>query len=381
MRGDILTAIGKELDQSSSAVHLRITRQQRQGDVWTVFVDAENSKHGLDETMEDSVAWWPGPPKGAADVLSVLPEEQQINLRFATTAPPGAGNPIFLYPPRYLEALRSVWSDQAWADRCLAWLDGIHASNNYIGANVPPTGFFSPTLRVKQAQAFDLLGFKAGFLWGPPGTGKTFTLGAMLAQYLAHFPTSRVLLLSTTNSATDQALASVDKALEKLEKHTPSARAIRRSCVRVGTHFVAANYTGREHLLPRVDESLIRQLVLLEAQSPDKANVQAYARWVQQQELLRKAIRLQSSELLAKARLSAMTTTRAAFTFEEVYKRFPYDLVVCDEASQIGLRTPWLWHRLGSEAFSRATRSNWHRSSNPITHLHSVGSASRCSPI
>jgi hypothetical protein len=349
MRSDILTAIGKELEQSSGAIPLRITRQQRLVDIWTVFVDTE-STHGLDETMEDSVAWWPGSPKGAADVLSVLPEEQQINLRFATAAPPGPGNTIFLHPPRYLEALRSVWSDQAWADRCLAWLDGILASNDYTRSNVPPTGIFSPTLRVKQAQAFDLLGFKAGFLWGPPGTGKTYTLGAMLAQYLSHFATSRVLLLSTTNSATDQALVSVDKALEKLEKHAPSAKAIRRSCIRVGTHFVASNYTGREHLLPRVDESQIQQLVALEAQRPEKANVQVYARWVQQQELLRKAIRQQSSELLAKARLAAMTTTRAAFTFEEVYKRFPYDLVVCDEASQIGLAHALALAPLGQRA-------------------------------
>ena len=85
MRSDILTAIGKELEQSSGAIPLRITRQQRLVDIWTVFVDTE-STHGLDETMEDSVAWWPGSPKGAADVLSVLPEEQQINLRFATAS-------------------------------------------------------------------------------------------------------------------------------------------------------------------------------------------------------------------------------------------------------------------------------------------------------
>lgn len=298
MQSEILTAIGLELDKSSRTIPLHITRQQREGDIWKVFVDTENSMHGLDETMEDSVAWWPGPPKGAADVLSVLPEEQQINLRFATTAPPGAGNTLFLYPPRYLEALQAVWSDQTWTNQCLAWLDSIHSANDYERSNVPHTGIFSPTLRAKQAQAFELLGFKVAFLWGPPGTGKTYTLGAILAQYLVQFPTTRILLLSTTNSATDQALVSVDKALERLENQTSSAKAVRRSCIRVGTHFVASNYTGREHLLPRVDESLIRQLVALEAQRPDKSDVQAYARWVQQQELLRKAIRQQSSELL-----------------------------------------------------------------------------------
>jgi len=43
------------------------------------------------------------------------------------------------------------------------------------------------------------------FIWGPPGTGKTTTLGHIVAELLAH--DQRVLITSTTNAAVDQVLA------------------------------------------------------------------------------------------------------------------------------------------------------------------------------
>ena len=43
-----------------------------------------------------------------------------------------------------------------------------------------------------------------GVLWGPPGTGKTQLLAAQVAQALADDPSERVLVVSTTNRATDE---------------------------------------------------------------------------------------------------------------------------------------------------------------------------------
>jgi len=105
-----------------------------------------------------------------------------------------------------------------------------------------------------------LLDREFGFLWGPPGTGKTYTLGAMLAHYLLPYSTGRILLLSTTNSAVDLALISVDKHLEKVAKADRSAALLRNRIKRIGYHFIASNYTGREHLLPAIDPELIKQI-------------------------------------------------------------------------------------------------------------------------
>lgn len=351
MRGEILSAIRDELSRSSRYIDFTVDQRWRDGNLWSIFVDlsVDNAK-GLDESYEGSVAWWLAEPRnGAADVLSVIPENQQINLRFATTNPPDNGGVLRLYPPRYLEALLEVWTSNANAEQSSVWLEGIRSQNVYDHGSVPPLGSFSSVVRKNQAQAFDLMGWKAGFLWGPPGTGKTFTLGAMLAQHLVTFPTAKILLLSTTNTATDQALVAVDKALERVGRSNAMAGEMRRLCKRVGQHFVASFYGGREHLLPVVDENLIRQLAQLEADRPDKSQLQAYANWKASEESLRAEVRRQAGQVLDKATLAAMTTTRAAFTFDQLLSRAPFDLIVFDEASQVSLAHALALSPLGNQ--------------------------------
>lgn len=53
------------------------------------------------------------------------------------------------------------------------------------------------------------------FIWGPPGTGKTTTLGYVIANYLLY--DKRVLFLSNTNRAVDVGVLSVIDALKSLD--------------------------------------------------------------------------------------------------------------------------------------------------------------------
>lgn len=332
---EILRALELELATGAQHIDFRVTRTEREGEIWIVYVDTQhNQRRGLDESLEGSAAWWPGPPNGSADVLSVLPETEQINLRFASAPPPGEGEIIRIYPPRYLEPLIECWRDQLWPNQCLSWLDSIREPDPHDPGQVPDWRPF-PWLRTRQREAFDLFGHRIGFLQGPPGTGKTTTLGAMLAQYLLHFPEARVLLLSTTNTAVDQVLIAVDKALEQLANS--AAAQTRRCLARVGNHFIAANYQGREHLLPVKDPQLIKQLSELETTRPDAENVAAYSHWKKAIEEVRQKLRSQTKEVIRRARLTAATTTRAVFDFKTLNELAPFDLVVFDEGSQVGL--------------------------------------------
>lgn len=54
-----------------------------------------------------------------------------------------------------------------------------------------------------------------GLVWGPPGTGKTWTLGNQVA-YAAE-PAKRVLVVSTTNDATDLVAAEIASALARMK--------------------------------------------------------------------------------------------------------------------------------------------------------------------
>lgn len=69
----------------------------------------------------------------------------------------------------------------------------------------------------------------------------------------------------------------------------------------------------------------------------DPSAVQAYNNWKLVVEQCGKAMSDHLKEFLATARLTAMTTTRAVFTLADLRSLPTYDLVVFDEASQVGI--------------------------------------------
>jgi hypothetical protein len=89
--------------------------------------------------------------------------------------------------------------------------------------------------------------------------------------------------------------------------------------------------------LPVQDTTLIRRLAALEALRPDPRDVQQYAQWKLDIEAVRQEIRRQAVDVLRQARLAALTTTRAVFTIDDIASLAPYDLLVFDEASQVGM--------------------------------------------
>jgi DNA replication ATP-dependent helicase Dna2 len=333
---DVICGLRAELAATSEFEEFVIRRVEHDGSVRKVFVKLDAASGRLDESLEGSETWWPGPPKGAADVLSVVAEEEQLNLRFVTAPLPGAGHRIRIYPPMYLQTLLALWERPGNAERFLDGWQTIHTANRRNPAEVLSPQHFS-WLRARQRQAFALPSWRTSFLWGPPGTGKTTTIGTLLATFLASHPAKRVLLLSTTNNAVDHALIAVDEALERMTPREPQPNALRKSCARIGNHFVAGNYHGREHLLPVKDVSLVHAMAALEAQMPDRDRVQEFEKWKAKAEGIRAKMRRQALDALKTSRLAAMTTTRAVFTHEELSSLGPYDLMVFDEASQVGL--------------------------------------------
>jgi hypothetical protein len=333
-QAEIESAIETELEYSSKGLPFRISGVEREGRVWKISVTPAGAKASLDESLEDARAWWPGKPNGSSTVLSVIPEQEQINLVSVSGGFPLPDGNLMLYPARYLEPLLALWQDEAVATSALHWLSTFAAENKQAEARPPESNWF-PELRPRQAQAFSLAGWRTGFLWGPPGTGKTVTIGCIVASHLLRHPQERVLILSTTNSAVDQVLVAVDKALQRIPNGAASE--LRKLCSRAGNRFVAGNYAHREHLLPVHDEVLVRQLAELEAHEPDRVNVTAYDSWKTSRNELREQIRRQAREELARSRVVAMTATRAVFTFQELREGMNFDWVVFDEASQVGL--------------------------------------------
>lgn len=348
---DVRSALNAELAATPEYYDFKVLHTERDGMLWRVtlepgYVFAEGQRPGaasaqalLDDSLDGASAWWGAPTKGGASVLAVVAEDDQLVLQNASGPPPPAGHLIRLYPTRFLNAVADAWYDTPWAEAALACLPDLSSPQPLQGSarGTPLTGDPFRWLRPAQRAALALTSQSSGFLWGPPGTGKTTTLGVLLAEYLDRHPAARVLLLSTTNQAVDQALLAVDKALQKGRREH-----LRGAVQRLGTRFDAAAYEGREHLIPTQDRDLITRLARAESQRPSVRDAAALKAWADRVAALRDELRASSLKVLQRCRLAAMTTTRAAFTLKTLRELStggepPFDLLVFDEASQVSL--------------------------------------------
>jgi hypothetical protein len=345
---DLRSALNAELSATPEYYDFKVLHAERDGPLWRVtlepgYVFAEGQRPGaasaqalLDDSLDGAAAWWGAPSKGGASVLAVLAEDDQLVLQNASSPPPPAGHLIRLYPPRFLNAVADAWYDTPWAEAALACLPDL-SNPQPLPSGAALTGEPFRWLRPAQRAALALTRHSCGFLWGPPGTGKTTVLGVLLAEYLERHPHARVLLLSTTNQAVDQAMLAVDKALQKGRREH-----LRGAVQRLGTRFDAAAYEGREHLIPTQDRDLITRLSRAEAARPSARDAAALKAWADRVAALRDELRSASLKVLQRCRLAGMTTTRAAFTLKTLRELSPngeppFDLLVFDEASQVSL--------------------------------------------
>lgn len=318
----------------------KVKGAKRNDDMWVVELDpetanADNGKRGvvLDDALEGARAWWPGTPPGKASVLAVMSEEGLVFLADANRPPPSPGQWLRFYMQDYLEILRDIWRRTDWAERSIACQQVLGRVRELEPLGITPRLF--PHLRAAQQQAFGLLGYETGFLWGPPGTGKTTTLGALIASCVVQKPDLRILLVGTTNQAVDQALVAADRSLEQLGEIGKPGR--KRLC-RFGSRFHAEYYKGRDHLIPIQDKSLLVELRRLELAKPDgDAAPEVLATWHRERERLKARIRAQMATLFGNRSVVAMTATRAAFALDDMSVQKQFDLLVFDEASQLGL--------------------------------------------
>lgn len=331
---EVADAIQGELDAQPDCIPFKVSSVRADGRWFVVSLQKVSKRaNTLDENFEGSDGWWPKPTKGSGRVLAVDVDENAVVLCDIDGPPPAVGEMLFLYPPRFLESLKIAWEEASWVTRINAWLTEALGRTQPSDSGVSLNAF--PWLRQGQKVTESLPGWPISFVWGPPGTGKTRTLGALVAAIVTQFPKSRVLLASTTNSATDQAMVAIDAALEEIGGGKLTTE--RQSCKRIGTQFVAHNYERRKHLLPQRDEKLLRELMAHNRNRPEQGDLIAMAAWKEKDEELRKRLRSESIEIISRSRVSALTTTRASFDLESLRTLPPFDFLVIDEASQVSL--------------------------------------------
>lgn len=192
------------------------------------------------------------------------------------------------------------------------------------------------------------------FIWGPPGTGKSYTLGHLAAEW--RMARKKVLVIAHTNAAVDVTTFAIDNAC--------NARGVPlrdTELIRYTRHLTnLAEYKKRPHLLAftnHLNDLLAKESVLRES----RANLQRKLAGLTEEDEARKELSLKIGEiertianlgesrqsevkrLLSEASIVCVSMTSCLFG--NLLGQFHFDAVMIDEASLIPLAVwPWLLH-------------------------------------
>ncbi|QDV10284.1 ATP-dependent RecD-like DNA helicase [Rosistilla oblonga] len=152
----------------------------------------------LTPEIDDSIVW-------TGELLEVDEAQGRIFVAVADPEHPPRRGSFYVRPFEFLQFLDRIFNGPEFCDaqsqlaeRLLAAQGNMHpqvAEANDVGL---------PSLVDWWQKSWSVL-------WGPPGTGKTYTTGQQVAAVL-NDPTERILVVSTTNRATDAAAISIGRA-------------------------------------------------------------------------------------------------------------------------------------------------------------------------
>lgn len=180
------------------------------------------------------------------------------------------------------------------------------------------------------------------FIWGPPGTGKTSTLGLTVAS-LVHAGES-VLVLAHSNTAVDTAMKSLAKHLYQ-SSYYKEGLILRFGIATPGTYEDTPNINIRG-IAEKQNPQLIQQIKKLETQRKKLTDLSRSPKLTSQQKIdlnkeiarireelqpLKDQLRKRESELVRKAMVVGCTLSKSAIA-EEIFQR-KFDAVIVDEAS------------------------------------------------
>ncbi|MBN73818.1 MAG: AAA family ATPase [Gimesia sp.] len=229
------------------------------------LVDNEDSPDFYHQNIahENEVLW-------SGEIVEV---DEQNNCLFITLEdpehPPQAGA-FFVRPFEFLSVLDAVYNEPAFEEIRTELPARLEATKGNIHPQI------AETCSEGLPHLNNLWNHSWSILWGPPGTGKTFTTGLQIASILGD-QSERILVVSTTNRATDAVALSIGNAVKELESPCLEKREILRIGKGASAHsFKESNleemFEGTESDLLSKVEKLTQELKSTES-SDDKAFV------------------------------------------------------------------------------------------------------------
>lgn len=232
-------------------------------------------KIGRDETHVFDSRLWSG------NILNVDEENRQIFIEIYKDTPPPRKGTFLVAPFDFLESIKNLFVAPKYkaiqpllAGRLTAAKTGADSFLVVTERQVDPE---KPLYSDSSAPTAGWWNHAWSIMWGPPGTGKTHTTGQLVAEILKADPEERILVISTTNLATDEVAIKIGKAaLDRDLPHIEDGRLLRLGKGATLSSFARA---GLEGMLVN-DKSLLEEKERLQGEldkSEDEAEKALFA--------------------------------------------------------------------------------------------------------
>jgi hypothetical protein len=282
------------------------------------------------EPVEDGLVTWQG------EVVEVDAAAGKIYVSLYDADKIPCRGSFFVRPFEFLETLHAIYREERFSDYQERLPSRLAASrgNQHPLVSPPPNSSLS--------HLDNLWRHGWGILWGPPGTGKTYTIGQQVAKSLTD-PTERILVVSTTNKATDGVALSIGRAAGSVE-------IAKKKILRIGKNADYNSFSAKklEAMLAGCEAELLYQMVELRSRLKRSQDHGERAKIRQQLQHLREAIRDRALEIfLSKdARVVVATAFRALTLLKEPgvsdlieEDQAPFTTVIIDEAGLLSRAT------------------------------------------
>jgi superfamily I DNA/RNA helicase len=230
------------------------------------LVDNEDSPDFYHQNIahENEVLW-------SGEIVEV---DEQNNCLFITLEdpehPPQAGA-FFVRPFEFLSVLDAVYNEPAFEEIRTELPARLEATKGNIHPQI------AETCSEGLPHLNNLWNHSWSILWGPPGTGKTFTTGLQIASVLDDLE-ERILVVSTTNRATDAVALSIGNAVKELELPCLESGEI----LRIGKGASAHTFkeSNLEEMLEGTESELLSRIEKLtqELKSTESSDDKAFVR-------------------------------------------------------------------------------------------------------
>jgi superfamily I DNA/RNA helicase len=203
------------------------------------FADDES-----DDTPDDEMYW-------CGEVVEVDETGGRIFVSISNPDQKPTTGTFFVRPFEFLALLNKVYNDESFEDLRRFLPVRLAASEGGIYPPLEgPASLGLPELQPMWEHAW-------GILWGPPGAGKTHNIGQQVARCLDD-PGERILVVSTTNKATDGAALQIGEASREINNRACSEGRVLRAGK--GVNLKRFRQKGLEDLIRGTETDLLHQV-------------------------------------------------------------------------------------------------------------------------